>query len=48
MKGRLRWAGHVARVGEMRGACSVVVGKPEERRPLGTPRPKRNDIKWIK
>ena len=30
---RLRWAGHVARKWERRGACSVFVGKPEGRRP---------------
>jgi len=32
---RMRWAGHVARMGEERGAYSVLVGKPEGRRPLG-------------
>jgi hypothetical protein len=32
---RLRWAGHVARMGERRGAYRVLVGKSEERRPLG-------------
>jgi hypothetical protein len=35
---RLRWAGHVARMGERRGAYRALVGKPEERRPLGRPR----------
>jgi hypothetical protein len=35
---RMRWAGHVARVGEKIGAYSVLVGKPEGRRPLGRPR----------
>jgi len=35
---RMRWAGHVARMGEERGVYSVLVGKPEERRPLGRPR----------
>ena len=34
----LRWAGHVARMGEERGACRVLVGKPEGKRPLGRPR----------
>jgi hypothetical protein len=34
---RLRWAGHVARTGEMRGAYRALVGKPEGRRPLGRP-----------
>jgi len=32
---RMRWAGHVARKGEERGAYRVLVGKPEGRRPLG-------------
>jgi hypothetical protein len=27
---RLRWAGHVARIGERRGAYRVLVGRPEE------------------
>jgi hypothetical protein len=35
---RMRWAGHVANMGEGRGVYSVVVGKPEGRRPLGRPR----------
>ena len=35
---RMRWAGHVARMGEERGAYRVLVGKPEEKRPLGRPR----------
>ena len=35
---RMRWAGHVARIGEKRGVYSVLVGKPEGRRPLGRPR----------
>ena len=35
---RMRWAGHVARMGEERGMYRVLVGKPEERRPLGRPR----------
>jgi len=35
---RIRWVGHVARVGEERGVCRVLVGKPEGRRPLGRPR----------
>jgi hypothetical protein len=32
---KLRWAGHVARMGEWRGAYRTLVGKPEGRRPLG-------------
>ena len=35
---RMRWARHVALVGEERGVCRFLVGKPEGRRPLGTPR----------
>ena len=35
---RMRRAGHVARIGEVRGACRVLVGKPEGKRPLGRPR----------
>ena len=34
----IRWAGHVARMGEERGVYRVLVGKPEGRRPLGRPR----------
>ena len=33
----MRWAGHVARMGERRGVCRVLVGKPEGKRPLGRP-----------
>jgi len=32
------WAGHVARIGEERGAYRVLVGKSVGRRPLGRPR----------
>ena len=35
---RMRWNGHVARMGEERGVYRVLVGKPEGRRPLGRPR----------
>jgi hypothetical protein len=34
----LRWAGHVARMGERRGAYRALVRKPEGRRSLGRPR----------
>ena len=34
----MRWAGHVARIGERRGVYRVLVGKPEGKRPLGRPR----------
>jgi hypothetical protein len=40
---RLRWAGHVARAGERRGAYRALVGKPEGRRPLGRPRRRWED-----
>jgi hypothetical protein len=33
---RMRWAGHVAQMGEKRNAYRLLVGKPEGRRPLGT------------
>jgi hypothetical protein len=32
---RMRWAGHVARMGKDRGVHRVLVGKPEGKRPLG-------------
>jgi hypothetical protein len=35
---RMRWAGHVTRMGEKRNAYRILVGKPEEKRPLGRPR----------
>jgi hypothetical protein len=35
---RTRWAGHVTRMGEVRGAYNILVGRPEGRRPLGRPR----------
>jgi len=34
---RMRWAGHVSRMGERRGAFRVLVGKPGERDHLGDP-----------
>jgi hypothetical protein len=34
---RMRWAGHVVRMGEVRCACNILVGWPEGRRPLGRP-----------
>jgi len=34
----MRWAGHVARMGEERGVYRILVGKPEGKRPLGRPR----------
>jgi hypothetical protein len=35
---RMRWVGHVARMGEKRNVCRLLVGKPEGKRPLGKPR----------
>jgi hypothetical protein len=35
---RMRWAGHVARMGEKRNAYRILVGTPEGKRPLGRPR----------
>jgi hypothetical protein len=35
---RMRWAGHVARMGEKWNMCRLLVGKPEGKRPLGRPR----------
>jgi hypothetical protein len=35
---KMRWAGHVARIGEKRNSYILLVGKPEGRRPLGRPR----------
>ena len=40
---RMRWAGHVARMGERRGVYRVLVGKPEGKRPLGRPRRRWED-----
>jgi hypothetical protein len=42
---RMKWAGRVARLGERRGTCRVLVGKPEGKRPLGRPRLRCEDIK---
>jgi hypothetical protein len=35
---RMRWAVHVARMGEKRNAYRLLVGKPEGKSPLGRPR----------
>ena len=34
---KMRWAGHVALMGERRGVCMVLVGKPEGKNHLGDP-----------
>jgi hypothetical protein len=39
----MRWAGHVASMGEERKVYKVLVGKPEGKRPLGRPRRKWED-----
>jgi len=39
---RMRWAGHMARMGEERRVCRVLMGKPKGKRPLGRPR-----RKWV-
>jgi hypothetical protein len=45
---RVRWAGHVARMGEERGVYRVLMGKPEGKRSLGRPRCRwRIILKWI-
>jgi len=43
LKSRMRWAGHVAHMGEGRGMYGVLVGKPEGKRPLGRPRHRWKD-----
>jgi hypothetical protein len=40
---KLRWEGHVARLGRRGGAYRALVGKPEGMRPLGRPRRRRED-----
>jgi hypothetical protein len=39
----MRWAGHVARIGEKRTTYRILVGKPEGKRPLG-----RQRRMWLK
>jgi hypothetical protein len=38
IKSRMRWAGHIARMGERGGVYRVFVGQPEGKKPLGRPR----------
>ena len=40
---RMKWAGHVARMGEGRGVHRVLIGKPEGKGPLGRPRRRLED-----
>jgi hypothetical protein len=45
---RMRWAEHVARMGEKMNAYRILVGKPEGKRPLGRPRHRCvNNIKMV-
>jgi len=39
---RMRWAGHVARMGEERGVYRVLLGKTKGKRPMGRPR-----LRWV-
>jgi hypothetical protein len=38
MTRRMRWAGHVARMGAKRNAYRILAGKPNRKRPLGRSR----------
>jgi hypothetical protein len=38
IKSRMRWAGHIARMGKKMNAYRILVGKPKGKRPLGGPR----------
>jgi hypothetical protein len=52
---KVRWAWHVARIGEKRDAYRILVGKPEGKRPVGRLRHRRQDsikinlrkIRWV-
>jgi hypothetical protein len=39
---RMRWTGHVARMGELRNAYRILLGRPEGKRPLG-----RRTHRWV-
>jgi len=39
----MRWVGHVVHMGERRGVYSVLMGKPDGKRPLGRPRHRWED-----
>jgi hypothetical protein len=39
----MRWAGQVARIGNMRNVCNILVGKPERKRPLDRTRRRWED-----
>jgi hypothetical protein len=38
---RIKWVGHIARMGEKRNACRVLVGRPDGKKPLG-----RHRCRW--
>jgi predicted small integral membrane protein len=40
---RMKWAGHLARMGDKRNVYRLLVGNPEGRRPVGRPRLRRLD-----
>jgi len=40
---KMRWPGHIIRMGERRGVYRVLVGNPEGKRPLGRPRSRWED-----
>jgi hypothetical protein len=44
---RMRWAGHVARMGKKRNVYRILVRKPEGKRPLGRPRRKHNRSEMV-
>jgi hypothetical protein len=44
---RMRYAGHVARMGERRGVYRILVGKPEGKMPRGRPRRRWEDNNMI-
>jgi hypothetical protein len=44
---RVRWAGHVARMGQKRNVYRILVGEPEGKRPLGRARRRHTVLKWI-
>jgi hypothetical protein len=51
IKSKIRWTGHVARMGVMRNAYNILVGKLERKRTLGRPRRRwenttRMEIGW--
>jgi hypothetical protein len=44
---RLRWAGYVTRISEIRNAYNILVGKSERKAPIGRPICRRMINKWI-